>query len=137
MNNAPILIVDDDDDDKDILLDVWKELPFQNPLVFFSNADELLDYLKTKKVNPFLILCDVNIPKIDGFELKEKLLKNFDTNYKSIPFVFWSTEVSAAQIQKAYDLGVNGFFVKEANFEDLKQSLIDIVHYWTKSKTPE
>jgi CheY-like chemotaxis protein len=137
MNKAPILIVDDDSDDREFLQAAWNDLEFGNPLVFFSDGEAILEYLRSEKAKPFLILCDVNIPRMDGFELKEQLFNDSSMNYKSIPFVFWSTAVSIAQIQKAYDLGVNGFFVKENSFEDIKQSLIDIVNYWSKSKTPE
>lgn len=136
MNHAPILIVDDDDDDADFLQEAWKELNFRNPLIFFITGEQVLEYLKTEKIIPFLILCDVNLPGIDGFELKEKLLKDSELNYVSIPFIFWSTLASAAQIKKAYDLGGNGFFIKGSNFEGIKKSLVDIVNYWTNSKTP-
>lgn len=136
MNDAPILIIDDDDDDKDFLQEAWEELNFKNPLIFFATAEDALEYLQTKKIVPFLILADVVLPKMDGFQLKEELLKDTDLNYASIPFVFWSTTASEAQIKKSYDLGGNGFFIKGSNFEEIKTSLIDIVNYWTKSKTP-
>lgn len=137
MSNAPILIVDDDSEDKELLQEAWKELEFKNPLIFFNNGQDVLDYLHSEKAKPFLIICDVNIPRMDGFALKAKLLGDSTINYKSIPFVFWSTSVSKAQIQKAYDLGGNGFFLKDNSFEEIKQSLIDIVKYWSKSKVPE
>ena len=113
MNSAPILIVDDDTDDQDLLQAAWKELEYENELLFFSTGEEVLTYLQEEKRTPFLILCDVNIPKMDGFQLKAKLLQDTQMNYKSIPFVFWSSLASTAQIQRSYDLGGNGFFVKE------------------------
>ena len=137
MNDGPILIVDDDTDDRAFLEDAWQDLEYQNELIFFKNGKDVLDYLTSEKITPFLILCDVNIPKMDGFQLKEKIRESSLTNYKSIPFVFWSTTVSKSQIQKAYDLGVNGFFVKDTTFKEIKQSLIDIVKYWQKCKVPE
>lgn len=137
MNTSPILIADDDTDDRELLQDAWNELDFRNPLIFFNNGKDVLQYLNSEKTKPFLILCDVNIPKMDGFELKAKILEDTELNYKSIPFVYWSSQVSKAQIQKAYNLGGNGFFVKDIRFEEIKQSLIDIVKYWLKSKVPE
>lgn len=136
MNTGPVLIVDDDDDDKQLLEEAWKELKYPNELIFFTNGNDVLHYLLSSEHVPFLILCDVNIPKMDGFELKERIFSNGKTHYKSIPFVFWSSMVSHAQIQRAYDLGVNGFFVKDSNFNDIKQSLVDIVNYWAKCKVP-
>jgi CheY-like chemotaxis protein len=137
MNYAPVLIVDDDGEDREFLQEAWNELNFKNPLLYFKNGNEVLQYLQSENTKPFLIICDVNIPVMDGFELKKKLLEDRTMNYKSIPFVFWSSQVSKTQIQKAYDLGANGFFVKENNLRDLKQSLFEIVMYWLKSKTPE
>jgi len=137
MINGPVLIVNDDTDDQEFLQDAWKQLQYENPLIFFTKGEEVIRYLESEKTTPFLILCDVNLPRMDGFELKEKLLEDDLTNYKSIPFLFWSSEVSKAQIEKAYNLGVNGFFVKDKTFHDLKESLSDIVNYWKKSKMPE
>lgn len=137
MNTAPIFIVDDDMDDKDLLKEAWEELEFTNQLVFFKSGEEVLQYLKAEPVVPFLILCDVNIPRMNGFELKKKLFEDSSIRYKSIPFVFWSGMVSQAQIQEAYNLGVNGFFVKQNSFSEIKQSLVEIVKYWMKSKVPE
>jgi CheY-like chemotaxis protein len=137
MNDGPILIVDDDTDEREFLQEAWNDLEFQNELIFFNNGQDVLDYLHSEQVTPFLILCDVKIPNMDGFLLKEKILASPLANYKSVPFVFWSTTVTKSQIQKAYDLGGNGFFVKENSFEEIKQSLVDIVKYWLRSQVPE
>ena len=136
MNRGPIIIVDDDPDDREFLKEAWSELGFSNPLLFFGYGEEVLNYLSTDATKPFLILCDINIPRMDGFELKERILGDHQLNYKSIPFVYWSTAASTAQIQNAYDLGGNGFFIKEDNLEGIKRSLVEIVQYWLKSKTP-
>jgi CheY-like chemotaxis protein len=137
MNTGPILIVDDDTDDREFLQTAWEKLKYANPLVFLSHGEEVLHYLKSTKQKPFLILCEVNIPKMDGFQLKANIQQDSIIKYKAIPFIFWSSEVSAAQIQKAYDLGTNGFFVKEGRIADIAQSLSDIVTYWLKSKVPQ
>jgi CheY-like chemotaxis protein len=136
MNTAPVLIVSDDQDDKDLILEAWKELNYPNVLLFLKSGEEVIGYLEKEQPAPFLILCDVNLPRMDSFELKERILSNTRSNYKSIPFVFWSALASKAQIQKSYDLGGNGFFIKDQTFEGLKKSLVDIVEYWRKSLVP-
>ena len=137
MNNGPVLIVNDDSDDKEILQEAWNDLGYSNPLHFFNNGKDVLSYLKSNQPTPFLILCDVKLPSMTGFELKQKILEDDTSNYKSIPFVFWSSAVSKSQIEESYDLGGNGFFIKDITFEGLKQSLRDIVNYWAKSIVPE
>ena len=136
MNTEPILIVDGDKDEWEFLQDAWEGLEYPNQLIFFSDAEEVLSYLKKEKIIPFLIICDVNLHKMNGFELKKKLVEDNLVNYKSIPFVFFSNTATKAQIEKSYDLGSNGFFIKGKSMDEIKNTLIDIVNYWERSKTP-
>ena len=136
MNTEPILIVDGDKDEWEFLQNAWEGLEYPNQLIFFSDAEEVLSYLKKEKIIPFLIICDVNLHKMNGFELKKKLLEDNLINYKSIPFVFFSNTATKAQIEKSYELGTNGFFIKGKNIEEIKNTLMDIVNYWARSKTP-
>ena len=135
MNDGPIIIADDDIDDKDFLQEAWQELNFGNELIFFSRVEEVMEYMASGKKTPFIILSDVNLGGKTGFELKEKLLHS-SSNYASIPFIYWSAGMSLTQIEKAYDLGANGFFIKDNNLLALKQTLIDIVKYWKKCIVP-
>jgi CheY-like chemotaxis protein len=137
MNDGPVYVVDDDDDDLEIIKEVWQELGYKNELRFFSNAESVLRQIKNEPVVPFLIICDVNVPKMGGFELKRQVMESETLYYKSIPFVFWSTQASKEQIKKAYDLRVNGFFIKENRIADVKASLATIMEYWFKSAVPE
>jgi CheY-like chemotaxis protein len=136
VNEGPVFIVDDDEDDQAFIIEAWKELGYVNELKFFQNGDAVLKHLKAEQLVPFLILCDVNIPRMDGFELKDRLLESDALYHKSIPFVFWSSQASNEQIKKAYDLRVNGFFVKDNSIGDLKASLATIVEYWRRSQVP-
>jgi CheY-like chemotaxis protein len=136
MNDGPVFIVDDDHDDQEFLKEVWKELGYQNELKFFKSGEEMLEQIKTNKEVPFLILCDVNLPRMNGFELKDRLLETTSLYHKSIPFVFWSAQASKEQIKKAYDLRVNGFFVKDSTLNEMKATFHAIVQYWMKSKVP-
>lgn len=136
MNKNPVYIVDDDVDDQQFLIESWKELGYENPLVFFRSAGEVVNRLREKSSHPFLILCDVNLPKVDGFQLKSDLLNDAGLNCKSIPFIFWSGVASESQIQKAFDLGAHGFFLKGSTLAELKESLQQIMSYWQNSKQP-
>ena len=137
MNTAPVLIVDDDLDNQEFFKEVWEELKFANTLKFFSNGEEVLNYLKQEKTVPFLIICNLYLKKMSGFELKKKLLEDTSINYKTIPFVFFSNSASNTQIEKSYDLGSNGFFIKGQNMKEIRNTLEDIMKYWQRSKTPE
>lgn len=74
---------------------------------------------------------------MDGLELKKRVLEDGNLYYKSIPFVFWSTQASKEQIKRFYDLCGNGFFLKGNSVEKIKSSLAVIVEYWRNSLVPE
>jgi CheY-like chemotaxis protein len=50
--------------------------------------------MKTQKVDPFLIISDINVPGEDGFNLRKSILEDKDIKNKGVPFVFWSNTVS-------------------------------------------
>ena len=135
MKIAPVFILDDDIEELEIAKEVWAELNSEHPLEVFTKAKELEERL-SQGVNPFIIICDVSLKPTDGFALREKLMENGSSNYKSIPFVFWSTAASETQIRKAYDSGGHGFFLKGNTFDEIKKSIQLILAYWTASKTP-
>src|SRR5688500_5915856 len=119
MNTNPIYIVDDDIEDQDLIIDAFKELGIKNKLKFFINAEKVLSQLKSDTEIRFLIISDVHLRKMDGFQLREKILTESTVKDKSIPFIFWSTNASEAQIKKAYDLSAHGFFLKGRSFKEL------------------
>ena len=136
MNNNPIYIVDDDNDDEMILLEVMKDLKLNNKLEFFHSAEELLTVLKKNPVIPFIIISDINLPRMDGFELRSKILETTAISDKTIPFIFWSTTASETQVKKAYELSAHGFFIKGRNYNEIKEGFSEIIHYWSRSLAP-
>ena len=136
MNTSPIYIVDDDKDDQDIVKDAVRELGLTNELKFFMTAEEILKELKSKKEVPFIIISDINLPRMDGFELRKKILREADITDKSIPFIFWSTSASDAQVKRAYDLSAHGFFLKGRTYNEMKDRIQEMVKYWSDSLTP-
>ena len=136
MNNRPVFIVDDDTDEREIIQDIWQELDVKNPLLFFSSGQAVLEHLKKDPTNPFIIICDVNLPQMDGFTLRQRFAEESTLHYKSVPFVFWSTAASNDQIKKAYDYGAHGFFLKGENYSQIKESVNIIITYWTTSQAP-
>ena len=80
--SGPIVIIEDDIDDQDILNDIFKELNYSNKLIFFADSVQALDYLTDTEIEPFLVLSDINMPKLNGMELREKIHNNEDLRLK-------------------------------------------------------
>jgi CheY-like chemotaxis protein len=136
IKQGPIVIVEDDIDDQDIMKEILQSLKISNEILFFANGIDALNYLHGTTQQPFLILCDVNLPKMNGFEFRSKIHDNEYLRKKSIPFIFFSTNAGPDAVQKAYDLTVQGFFVKSSSLEEIQQIITMIINYWTHCKHP-
>lgn len=136
MQNEPVLIIDHDEDDWIMIDEVWKELKLNNELVFISNGEEAIALIQKMQHAPFIVICELNLPRINGFELREKMLQANSQKLHSVPFIFWSTTASEEQILNAYNLSVHGFFIKDNSIHDLKETFKTIINYWKRSKMP-
>src|SRR5438045_4972334 len=128
--SGPIIIIEDDLDDQDVLTDVFKELNYRNKLIFFCDSLQALEYLTKTEIEPFLVLSDINMPKLNGMELREKVHNNEDLRLKSIPYLFFSTSAEQKHVIDAYSRSIQGFFVKQTNYDKLKKVIVKIVEYW-------
>ena len=133
-----IVIVEDDSDDQEIIRDVLSELGVKNDLVFFSDCNEALHYLKTVTDNPFLIICDINLPAVNGLEFKQQIDQDEALKQKSIPFVFMSTATNPVIVTEAYSrVAIQGYFEKQHTYAEMKKTLSLIVEYWQRCKHPD
>jgi CheY-like chemotaxis protein len=133
---GPIIIIEDDMDDQDILGAIFKELNYPNKLIFFGDSAKALEYLTDTDVEPFLVLSDINMPKLSGFELREKIINNEDLRMKSIPYLFFSTSAEQKHVIDAYSRSIQGFFIKPDNYNQLKSTIVKIVEYWQECVSP-
>lgn len=134
--SGPIIIIEDDMDDQFILTDIFKELNYDNELIFFGDGVLALEYLTKTDVEPFLVLSDINMPKLNGMELREKVHNNEDLRLKSIPYLFFSTSAEQKHVIDAYSRSIQGFFIKPTNYDKLKNVMVKIVEYWQECESP-
>lgn len=133
---GPFVFIEDDLDDQEIVTDVFRELGYPNKLIFFSNGQDALEYLTETDVEPFIIFSDINMPKLSGMELRNKVHENEDLRLKSIPYLFFSTSAEQAHVVDAYSKSIQGFFVKPNGYTELKDLIGSIVDYWQKCVSP-
>ena len=133
---GPIIIVEDDKEDQEVLAEVFKELEIQNEIKFFKEGTSVLTYLRTTSDKPFIIITDINMPMMNGVELREEIYKDDFLRKKSIPFVFLSTTDGRRIINKVYELEVQGFFQKEVSYQAVSNQIKLIIDYWAKCKHP-
>lgn len=133
---GPLIIVEDDLEDQEVIADVLHMNGVKNELKFFDNGKLALDYLLQTTDKPFLILCDINMPVMNGLELRNEINNNEYLTQKSIPFVFYTTHAEKHAVDKAYYMSVQGFFQKPGTITEMQQLLHQIVSYWLSSHHP-
>lgn len=134
--SGPVVIIEDDEDDQDMLKEVFQSLKYDNEILFFKDGNAALDYLNRNDTYPFLILSDINMPKIDGLELRSKIHTNEQLHIKCIPYLFFTTNANKRTVIDAYSMSVQGFFVKPNSFEKLHDSIRKIMEYWSECIAP-
>jgi CheY-like chemotaxis protein len=132
-----VVIIEDDADDKEMLEEVFEKLGYINKLLFFSDGQEALDFLNSSDIIPFIILSDINMPKLDGFALRDKINMDAKLQMKCIPYLFFSTASSQKAVVDAYSLSVQGFFIKQSSMVELEKTITVIMEYWKRCVAPK
>jgi CheY-like chemotaxis protein len=134
--NGAIVIVEDDTDDQEMFTEVFKELNYKNDIIFFNDGQEALAYLTAESSEPFIVFSDINMPKLNGMELRKQIHENENIRIKTIPYLFFTTSAAQDAVIDAYSKSIQGFFVKPSNFQELMELIKIIVEYWQKCVSP-
>lgn len=135
--NGPIILIDDDPDECEVIGEAFVRENIMNNLKCFHDGAEALNYLSTTQEQPFLILADINMPRLGGIELRQVIQQNPELREKSIPFIFLTTSAGVSAITKAYQMSVQGFFEKPSRIGDIQKMLRAIYDYWAMCKHPK
>jgi CheY-like chemotaxis protein len=101
----------------------------------FDNGAELLAYLREENREIDMILMDVNMPIMDGYEATVAIGK--ESRYKEIPIVALSASKAKKDIDKALEVGMLEHLTKPLYMHDLYASLIRHIHPKVERKTPQ
>lgn len=128
-----ILLVDDDEIDRESVLRAFKAAEIPNPVTTASNGLEALKILRGLDPDvtlgrPAMVLLDLNMPKMNGFEFLEELRQ--DPNLKNTTVFVLSTSTREEDINNCYEYQVAGYISKNTAGHDLSllSELLDA--YW-------
>lgn len=89
-----------------------------------------------KTSEPFIVFSDINMPKLNGIELRQQIHENEDIRVKTIPYLFFTTSAEQDAVIDAYSKSIQGFFIKPSSFDELKNTMKIIIEYWQKCESP-
>lgn len=137
-NNKTInlLIIDDDDIDVTALKRALNKLKLLNPLYRAKDGIEALELLRSGQIpTPYLILLDINMPRMNGLEFLEHLRADPLLTH-AVVFVL-TTSKSDEDILTAYREHVAGYLLKQRMDRDFMQVFDLLDHYWRIIELPQ
>ncbi|HEX2863801.1 MAG TPA: response regulator [Deinococcales bacterium] len=98
-------------------------------LVHAIDGEDALHRLETWQGEPpAVILLDLNMPRLGGLEVLERVRK--DDRFSTVPIVIFSTSTLPPDVTRAYDLRANSYVSKPKAFSDFKRVLEELSAYW-------
>jgi CheY-like chemotaxis protein len=137
---ATILLVDDDAIDVAAIRRAFRKLEIVNPIAVARNGIEALDMLRgengqAKLETPFLILLDLNMPRMGGIEFLKELRADLELR-RTLVFVM-TTSAAEDDRERAYEYNVAGYVLKDRPGQTFLQSIAALESYWSAIELPD
>lgn len=128
-----ILIVEDNPGDVRLILEALEELPFRIESHVASDGQEALDYLERRgdyeeAPRPDLVLLDLNLPKLSGRQVLERV--KGDPDLRRIPVTVLTSSSADVDVAGSYDLHANCYITKPMRFERFVDVLTAVGEFW-------
>jgi two-component system response regulator len=142
MDDKVILLVEDNPDDEELTLRALKKNNITNKVVVARDGVEALDYLfgtgahagRDLHETPQVVLLDLKLPKVDGFEVLRRL--RADNRTKLLPVVILTTSNEEKDRLNGYHLGANSFVRKPVEFDQFIEAVRQLGMYWLLLNEP-
>lgn len=142
MRKKVVLLVEDNPDDSDLALRAFRKSRLLNEVVVARDGVEALDYLfgtgshvgRDPGVLPELVLLDLNLPRISGLEVLQRI--RADDRLKLLPVVVLTTSDEEQDKLQSYLLHANSYIRKPVNFDQFRQTVEHLSLYWLVMNEP-
>lgn len=128
-----ILLVDDNPGDVRLTQEAFRDAKVRNNMVVARDGLEAMAVLKQEKeharaVRPDMILLDLNLPRMNGFEVLDAIKE--DDDLKRIPVVILTTSQAEQDIVRSYNLYANAYVTKPMNLDEFIVAIRAIEGFW-------
>lgn len=143
-NGACILQVEDEENDVLLLQDAFQKAGIEIPLLVVKDGQQAIDYLagtgiyadRSKHPLPALVLLDLELPLVSGFEVLQWL--QGQPNHKGLVIIVFTSSEDPADVDSAYRLGAKSFVVKPVAVEERVEFARLLKAWWLNhNRVPE
>jgi two-component system, response regulator len=136
MEEKIILLVEDNPDDVALTLRAFEKSRIKNRIIIAEDGVEALDYIfrrgkyekRELKELPAVILLDLKLPKLDGFEVLKAIRENELTKF--LPVVILTSSKEEQDIIRGYKNGANSYIRKPVDFDKFFDAVQTLGLYW-------
>ncbi|PSB20467.1 two-component system response regulator [filamentous cyanobacterium CCP2] len=141
-NQRVILLVEDNPDDEALAIRALKRHHIGNQIVVAHDGVEAIDYLfgtgmyagRDVSLKPTVVLLDLKLPRIDGFEVLRRIRENEAT--RLLPVVVLTTSNEEQDLLNSYSLGCNSYIRKPVDFLQFSEAIRQLGMYWLLMNEP-
>jgi CheY-like chemotaxis protein len=132
------MFVEDNPDDIEIARRAFKQSDLVSEVMLARDGQDVIDKLQPERdeddgPRPDLILLDLNLPRVNGFEVLERLRAS--ERYRVVPVIVLSASARQEDVLRSYRLGANSYLQKPAVFEEFAELLEVMGRYWLQLVT--
>jgi two-component system response regulator len=137
-----ILLVEDDPDDAELALGALARDGVGAKVLHVTDGAAAVDYLHARGAFagrelaelPRMVLLDLKLPKLDGFDVLERIRACART--RNLPVVILTSSNEERDKRRGYDLGANGYVVKPVDFDEYNSAVAAIGRFWLHVNRP-
>jgi len=134
-----VLLVDDSEDDLFIIERAIGKADLRNRIVKLSDGEEALAYFggvgkyadREKYPVPGLVLLDLKMPKVDGFEVLSSIRQQ--PAYRDLPVIVLTSSELLMDVRRAYEVGASSYLVKPLEFQNLAAMVRTLGAVWRQA----
>lgn len=130
-----ILLVEDNPADTKLVKLLAQKSGFTGNVFYVEDGAQALDFIRKtarykERPPPDLILLDLNLPNINGFEVLRILKAN--PNHRYIPVIILTSSQNPEDVFRSFDLGASGYIQKPSSFGEFMKSFKTLIAYWSE-----
>ena len=142
MQHVTMLLVEDDPGHARLIEKNLRRANITNPIVTINDGQKAIDYLfrqgeyKGKDLpTQLLVLLDLNLPILDGYEVLKRMKS--DPHTKSIPIIILTTTDDPREISHCYELGCNVYVTKPVDYDRFSEAVTNLGLFLSVVKIPD
>ena len=142
MSDKMILLVEDSPDDEELTTRALRQAKIANDIVVAHDGAEAVEFLFGEGAHagrdlsrmPAVILLDLKLPKLSGFEVLHRL--RADPRTRLIPTVILTSSSEEEDMLKSYEFGANSYVRKPVDFSQFASAVSQLGTYWLLLNQP-